>query len=65
MVPEILKAKRRYRTEDVARILGISKRTLCRYEKKGIFPVPSRNPINGWREYSEEDIGHLRMITGA
>lgn len=36
--------------------LGISKQTLIRYEKKGIFPKPRRNCINSWREYTQEDI---------
>jgi len=51
-------------TQEVARILGISKQTLLRYEKKKIFPKPRRNPINKRREYSLDDIIKLKKITG-
>ena len=49
-------------SKEVAEKLGISKQTLFRYEKKGIFPSAKRNLINRWRQYSEEDIGKLREI---
>jgi len=51
-------------TQDVARMLGISKQTLLRYEKKKIFPKPRRNPINKRREYSLEDIDKFKKIMG-
>jgi len=51
-------------TQEVARILGISKQTLMRYEKKKIFPKARRNPINKRREYSLDDIIKLKRITG-
>lgn len=50
--------------EQVAQILGISKQTLIRYEKKGIFPKARRNSINHWREYNEADLHRLRQILG-
>lgn len=51
-----------YSTQEVAEKLGISKQTLFRYEKKGIFPRPKRNLINHWRQYSEEEVNKLREI---
>jgi hypothetical protein len=51
-------------TQEVASILGISKQTLLRYEKKKIVPKPRRNPINKRREYSLEDLAKLKKITG-
>jgi len=51
-------------TQQVARILGISKQTLLRYEKKKIFPKIRRNPINKRREYSLEDINKFKKILG-
>lgn len=51
-------------TQEVAAILGISKQTLMRYEKKKIFPKPRRNPINKRREYSLEDINKFKKILG-
>lgn len=56
--------KRYHSTQEVARILGISKQTLLRYEKKKIFPKPRRNPINKRREYSLDEIIKLKKITG-
>lgn len=51
-------------TQEVAAILGISKQTLMRYEKKKIFPKPRRNPINKRREYSLDDINKFKKILG-
>lgn len=51
-------------TQEVARMLGISKQTLLRYEKKKIFPKIRRNPINKRREYSLEEITKLKKIMG-
>ncbi|MDD2703316.1 MAG: MerR family transcriptional regulator [Candidatus Omnitrophica bacterium] len=51
-----------FTSQEVAQILGISKQTLMRYEKKGIFPKSKRNLINRWRQYSESDINKLKDI---
>jgi DNA-binding transcriptional MerR regulator len=59
-----MNAKRFYIAQEVAGILGISKQTLFRYEKKGIFPKPVRHPINHWRQYTEEEITKLKSIIG-
>jgi len=56
--------KNYYATQEVARILGISKQTLLRYEQKKIFPRATRNPINKRREYSAMDIQKLKKILG-
>jgi len=53
-----------YSVTQTAQLLGISKQTLIRYENKNLFPVARRNAINGWREYTEEDIRKLRTIMG-
>ena len=49
---------------ETARQLGISKQTLIRYERKRIFPKSRRNKVNGWREYTEDEIRRLRKILG-
>ncbi|MFA6383954.1 MAG: MerR family transcriptional regulator [Candidatus Omnitrophota bacterium] len=59
-----MKMKRFYVAQEVADILGISKQTLFRYEKKNIFPQPGRHPINHWRQYTEEEIVKLKNIIG-
>ena len=48
--------------QQVAEKLGISKQTLFRYEKKGVFPKARRNLINRWRQYTEDDLKKLREI---
>lgn len=53
-----------YSIQEVANMLGISKQTLMRYEKKKIFPRPRRNPINKRREYTSEDLDKLKRILG-
>jgi DNA-binding transcriptional MerR regulator len=53
---------KKYNVQEVADILGLYRGTVINYEKKGIFPAPHRNPINGYREYTEEDITNLRSI---
>ena len=49
---------------EVAHVLGISKQTLVRYEKKQVFPRARRNPLNKWREYTLKDITILKKIMG-
>lgn len=53
-----------YAPQEVAAMLGLSKQTLLRYEKKKIFPKPRRNPINKRREYSQDDINKYKKILG-
>ncbi len=48
--------------QEVAEKLGISKQTLFRYEKRGVFPKARRNLINHWRQYSGDDVRRLRDI---
>ncbi|MBD3425858.1 MAG: MerR family transcriptional regulator [Candidatus Omnitrophica bacterium] len=58
----IAKGHKKYTVQQVADILGLYRGTVINYEKKGIFPPPRRNPINGYREYTEDDISRLREI---
>lgn len=53
-----------YSAQQVANMLGISKQTIYRYEKKRIFPRPRRNPINKRREYTPDDLSKLKRILG-
>jgi len=56
--------KKYYTIKDAAKRLGLSKQTLVRYEKKGILSKIRRNPINRWREYTENDIKRLKSMLG-
>jgi excisionase family DNA binding protein len=57
-----MKSLNSFTTQEAAKLLGISKRTLFRYEKSGAFPVARRNRINGWRRYTKTDINNLKKI---
>jgi DNA-binding transcriptional MerR regulator len=54
--------RKKYNVQEVADTLGIYRGTVINYEKKGIFPAPSRNPINKYREYTQEEVDRLRRI---
>lgn len=49
-----------YRISEVARLLGISAEWLRAGERRGFFPPARRDPTNGHRYYTEEDVERLR-----
>lgn len=51
-----------FTTQEIAERLGISKQTLVRYEKKGIFTPARRSQINNWRLYTEDDLKAMMEI---
>ena len=53
---------KKHTIQEVAHLLGIYKGTIVNYEKKHIFPTPHRNPINNYREYTDDDIKKLKEI---
>lgn len=55
---------KRFSALEVAGMLGISKQTLLRYEKKKIFPKAKRNLINKRREYYPGDVETLKRLMG-
>ena len=59
-----MKKEKYYSAEQAAQFLGISKQTLIRYENKHVFPKPKRNAVNGWREYTDDEIHRLKSIIG-
>jgi len=58
----ISQSVKKYTVQEVADMLGIYRGTVINYEKKDIFPIPQRNPINGYREYTEENVTQLKRI---
>lgn len=61
---QALSKKKYFTATEAATSLGISKQTLLRYEARGVFPKASRNRLNSWREYTENDILELRKLMG-
>jgi len=51
--------KKRMTITEVADLVGISPKTLARWEKVGKIKKPKRD-WRGWRVYEEADITHIR-----
>jgi excisionase family DNA binding protein len=49
-----------YRSSQVAKILGMSSRTLYRMLADGRIPEPMRNPQNRYRLWTEFDVQQIR-----
>jgi len=60
----IIGGKKYYRVSEVCKAVGIFKNTLYNWEKKGKIPKAYRDPMSGWRLYSEKDIEKIRRISG-
>ena len=51
--------KKRMTITEVADLVGISPKTLARWEKVGKIKKPKRD-WRGWRIYEESDVTHIR-----
>ncbi len=49
-------------SSEVARLLGISQRTLFRKLKDGSIPEPVRNPSNQYRQWRPDEIPQLKKL---
>lgn len=58
-----MKKRKAYSMQDIARILGTTRRTMYNWEKAGKVPKPKRDPMSNYRVYSEEDLRKLKKIT--
>lgn len=54
----------RYTSAKIQKILKVSKNTLIRWEEAGKIPKPKRDPMSGYRYWTEADLKKLRKITG-
>lgn len=50
------------RINEVAKLVNRYPGTLRAYERRGVIPKAQRDPITGWRIYSEKDIETIRRI---
>jgi excisionase family DNA binding protein len=53
---------RLYRSAEVAKILGVSPRTLYRMLAAGRIPEPMRNPENRYRLWTEVNLQTIREV---
>lgn len=49
-------------TQQVARVLGLTKKTLYRMMQDGRIPEPPRNPHNNYRVWLPQEVERLREV---
>lgn len=59
-MPVTVNGKTYYRTSEVCQMVGISKNTLFRWLKKGIFSEAKHRDRRGWRLFTEDEIYKLK-----
>ena len=59
-MPVTLNEQTYYRTSEVCQIVSISKNTLFRWLKLGIFSEAERRDRRGWRLFTEAEIHRLK-----
>ena len=59
-MPVTLNEQTYYRTSEVCQIVSISKNTLFRWLKQGIFSEAERRDRRGWRLFTEAEINRLK-----
>ena len=55
-MPIVITGKTYYRTAEACQIAGISKNTLFRWIREGLFPDVKLRDRRGWRLFTEEEI---------
>ena len=58
------KTQKRFLSQEVAGILGVTRRTLYNWEKVGKIPKTKRDKMSNYRIYTEKDLKKLKIITG-
>lgn len=56
--------RKRFLSQEVAGILGVTRRTLYNWEKAGKIPRTKRDNMSNYRIYTEADIKKLKKLTG-
>lgn len=62
-MPVVIKDKTYYRTSEVCRRVGISRNTLFRWLKEGIFSDVEYRDWRGWRLFTAAQLETIRMRT--
>ena len=60
-MPIVVTGKTYYRTAEACRIAGISKNTLFRWVREGLFPDVKQRDRRGWRLFTEEEVVTLKV----
>ena len=59
-MPVTVNGQTYYRTAEVYRMVGISRTTLFRWLKEGIFSEPEHRDRRGWRLFTEDELHRLK-----
>ena len=59
-MPVTVNGQTYYRTADVCRMVGISRTTLFRWLKEGIFSEAEHRDRRGWRLFTEDEMDRLK-----
>ncbi|HEY55610.1 MAG TPA: MerR family transcriptional regulator [Dehalococcoidia bacterium] len=59
-MPVTIDGQTYYRTAEVCRIVGISRATLFRWLKEGIFKEAEHRDRRGWRLFTEDEVDKLK-----
>ena len=59
-MPATVNGQTYYRTAEVCRMVGISRTTLFRWFKEGIFSEVEHRDRRGWRLFAENDLDRLK-----
>lgn len=59
-MPIVINDQTYYRTAEVCRVIGISRNTLFRWLKEGIFSDVEYRDWRGWRLFTEEDLNKIQ-----
>ena len=52
------------KSHEVAAILGVTSRTLRNWLQAKKIPEPKRDPVTGFRLWSQQDVDTIRVIVG-
>lgn len=55
-----INGKTYYRTAEVCRMVGISRTTVFRWLKEGIFKEAGHRDRRGWRLFTEDEVARLK-----
>ena len=55
--------KRYFTMKDVIALLGVTKNTIINWEESGKIPLPKRDPIFGYRLWTESELENMRELS--
>jgi excisionase family DNA binding protein len=58
-MPKTINSDTYYRTSEVCKMVGISRNTLFRWLKEGVFEEVARRDRRGWRLFTRDEVNKL------